>query len=962
MSKKVIYLISFVLIMGLVLTSVAKAVDPDLVGWWRLDEGSGTIAKDSSGNGNNGTLEGNPQRVAGKIGGALKFDGDDDQITLKYPLTVGSSSNTVAAWIKVPLAGTEGLDASERVGIVLGSYNDSPNTNWELHAAGQMRLWWNGGQIDHRGTTDLRDNTWHHITWVRDKATNANYMYIDGQLETTIATLGTDLTFNTTHKIGGDNRGSPPNFHGLLDDVQIYSRALTQEDIQEVMIGIPPGSASNSSPANKATDVPRDVVLSWTPGEFAAPTDGHKVYFGDNFNDVNDAIGGVAQGANSYTPAQRLDFGTTYYWRVDEVNAPPTSQIEFKGNVWQFTTEPIAYAIENITATASSSEANKGPENTINGSGLDANDLHSIEPTDMWLSGSEPNAWIEYELDKVYKLHQMWVWNSNDSLESVIGFGFKDVAIEYSVNGTDYTTLGTTHEFARAPGAVDYAHNTTIDFGGVTAKYVRLITNNNWGDLLDQYGLSEVRFFSIPVFAREPSPDSGATDVAVDVTLGFRAGREAVTHDVYLSTDEQAVIDGNVPVTTVTETNYGPLSLDLDTTYYWKINEVNEAETPTTWQGDIWNFTTHEFLVVDGFEDYNDYPPDEIWSTWVDGYGVPANGATVGYPNPDWNQDEHYVETTIVHGDSQAMPFFYSNTGGAAYSEGERTFAVPQDWTKAGVQTLTLWFHGTSGNTGQMYVKINGSKIPYDGAAGNIAVPGWQLWNIDLASSGLNLQGVSSLAIGIDGNGASGTLYIDDIRLYALAPAPPNEWRINAGSDDAEEHVLDGGMESLTSSDLELGYEGSMAPAGLQTIGCRWVGVPVPKGATITEAWVQFSADDINNNYHIPDVSVIIEGELSPNPATFSSTASDISSRPTTTAQVVWDIPQWMTVHAKGPEERTPDISSIIQEIVNQNGWAGSAIVLTFRDNPAKPSQGTREAESFNGSASEAPLLHISYQ
>ncbi|MCH8118923.1 MAG: hypothetical protein IIC00_04240 [Planctomycetes bacterium] len=962
MSKKVIYLISFVLIMGLVLTSVAKAVDPDLVGWWRLDEGSGTIAKDSSGNGNNGTLEGNPQRVAGKIGGALKFDGDDDQITLKYPLTVGSSSNTVAAWIKVPLAGTEGLDASERVGIVLGSYNDSPNTNWELHAAGQMRLWWNGGQIDHRGTTDLRDNTWHHITWVRDKATNANYMYIDGQLETTIATLGTDLTFNTTHKIGGDNRGSPPNFHGLLDDVQIYSRALTQEDIQEVMIGIPPGSASNPSPANKATDVPRDVVLSWTPGEFAAPTDGHKVYFGDNFNDVNDAIGGVAQGANSYTPAQRLDFGTTYYWRVDEVNAPPTSQIEFKGNVWQFTTEPIAYAIENITATASSSEANKGPENTINGSGLDANDLHSIEPTDMWLSGSEPNAWIEYELDKVYKLHQMWVWNSNDSLESVIGFGFKDVAIEYSVNGTDYTTLGTTHEFARAPGAVDYAHNTTIDFGGVTAKYVRLTTNNNWGDLLDQYGLSEVRFFSIPVFAREPSPDSGATDVAVDVTLGFRAGREAVTHDVYLSTDEQAVIDGNVPVTTVTEASYGPLSLDLDTTYYWKINEVNEAETPTTWQGDIWNFTTHEFFVVDGFEDYNDYPPDEIWSTWVDGYGVPANGATVGYPNPDWNQDEHYVETTIVHGDSQAMPFFYSNTGGAAYSEGERTFAVPQDWTKAGVQTLTLWFHGTSGNTGQMYVKINGSKIPYDGAAGNIAVPGWQVWNIDLASSGLNLQGVSSLAIGIDGNGASGTLYIDDIGLYALAPAPDTEWRINAGSDDAEEHVLDGSMESLTSSDLELGYEGSMVPAGLQTIGCRWVGVPVPKGATITEAWVQFSADDINNNYHIPDVSVIIEGELSPNPATFSSTASDISSRPTTTAQVVWDIPQWMTVHAKGPEERTPDISSIIQEIVNQNGWAGSAIVLTFRDNPAKPSQGTREAESFNGSASEAPLLHISYQ
>ncbi|MCH7558923.1 MAG: carbohydrate binding domain-containing protein [Planctomycetes bacterium] len=529
-----------------------------------------------------------------------------------------------------------------------------------------------------------------------------------------------------------------------------------------------PGQASDPSTADEATDVPRDVVLGWTPGEFAAPTNGHKVYFSENFNDVNDGIGGVTQDANSYIPPQRPDFSTTYYWRVDEVNSPPDSTV-FEGDVWSFTTEPFAYAVENITATASSTHlADTGPENTINGSGLDANDLHSIEPADMWLSGDEPNgAWIEYELDKVYKLHEMWVWNHNGMLESVLGFGLKDVTIEYSTNGTDYTTLGTTHEFARAPGTDGYEHNTTIDLSGVTAKYVRLTTNSNWGaGLLDQYGLSEVRFLYIPVRARGPQPESGTTDVAVDVTLGFRAGREADTHDVYLSTDEQAVIDGNVPVSTVTETNYGPLSLDLGTTYYWKINEVNEAETPTTWQGDIWNFTTHEFFVVDGFEDYNDYPPDEIWSTWVDGYGVPTNGATVGYPNPDWNQDEHYVETTIVHGGDQSMPFFYSNTGGATYSEGERTFAVPQDWTKASVQTLTLYFYGTAGNTGQLYVKVNGSKVVYDGDAGNLARAGWQAWNIELASFGTNLQSVTTLGIGIDGNGASGTLYFDDIRRY----------------------------------------------------------------------------------------------------------------------------------------------------------------------------------------------------
>ncbi|MCH8121349.1 MAG: hypothetical protein IIC00_16690, partial [Planctomycetes bacterium] len=271
--------------------------------------------------------------------------------------------------------------------------------------------------------------------------------------------------------------GNVIGFHPVIDDTDNGDREIqmtwTSRAAHDQSLGfghiflssdaaIEKELSNNPSPANGAEDVPRDVVFSWEPGEFAAPTNGHKVYFGESFNDVNDATGGVAQDANSYTPAQRLDFGTTYYWRIDEVNAPPTSQIEFKGEVWSFTTEPIAYPVENITATASSThQADAGPENSINGLGLDANDLHSIEPADMWLSGDEPNgAWIEYELDKVHKLHEMWVWNHNGMLESVLGFGFKDVTIEYSTNGTDYTTLGTTHEFARAPGTVDYAHNT----------------------------------------------------------------------------------------------------------------------------------------------------------------------------------------------------------------------------------------------------------------------------------------------------------------------------------------------------------------------------------------------------------------------------------------------------------------------------------------------------------------------
>jgi len=116
------------------------------------------------------------------------------------------------------------------------------------------------------------------------------------------------------------------------------------------------------------------------------------------------------------------------------------------------------------------------------------------------------------------------------------------------------------------------------------------------------------------------------------------------------------------------------------------------------------------------------------------------------------------------------MPFIYSNTAGKTYSDAERTFAAGQDWTKAGSQTLVLFFQGVAGNTGQLYAKINGSKVVYGGDAGDIAKVQWQQWNIALALLGVNLQNVTKLSIGIDGNGATGKLYFDDIRLYRLAP------------------------------------------------------------------------------------------------------------------------------------------------------------------------------------------------
>jgi hypothetical protein len=187
--------------------------------------------------------------------------------------------------------------------------------------------------------------------------------------------------------------------------------------------------------------------------------------------------------------------------------------------------------------------------------------------------------------------------------------------------------------------------------------------------------------------------------------------------------------------------------------------------------------------------------------------------------------------------------------------------------------------------------------------------------------------------------------------------------RVAASNDDAEEDVSGGGM-GRTSSDLELGHEGAASATSLQTVGVRFIGVDVPEGVVIKKAWVQFTADDINNDYHLPPVSLIVEGELSPDPVDFSSSSANpnISSRPATTASVVWDIPVWGAVRSAGPAEQTPDISRVIQEIIDQDGWAaGNAMVVILKDNPANPSQGTREADSFDGDSSTAPLLHIEY-
>ncbi len=539
---------------------------------------------------------------------------------------------------------------------------------------------------------------------------------------------------------------------------------------------------SNPKPADGESDVDRCAVLGWDAGTMA---DGYDVYFGTDATKVGDATRanplGVLQSQDQAVTCHplegmlTLEYGQTYYWRVDEV-ADPASQTILKGKVWSFASEPFAIPIPtaSITATASSQSPDQGPEKTIDGSGLDANDFHSIVSTDMWLSDAGTSAWIEYAFDRTYKIRRMLVWNYNGE-ELLTALGLKDVTVEYSTDGAGWTQLAGVPTFEQASGMPDYAANTTVDFGDVAANKVRITAKGNWGDnpLFNKYGLSEVRFLHIPVAARRPSPKSGATDVAIDATLSWRAGREAGEHKVFLSTDPQAVENDAAPAATVSQTNYSPSSLVLGTTYFWRVDEVNQARTPAIWPGDVWTFTTADYVVVDDLESYGDDSPNRVFQAWIDGGGFSPDeffpnghkgngtGALVGY-DPAAG---HIMEYKIVHGGRQSMPVTYDGL-----SETTRTFDPARDWTRSGIKTLVLFFCGASTNApAELYVKINSTKVPYAGNTNALAGPEWKQWNIDLPSEA-GLGAVKTLTIGV--STGQGILYVDDVRLYRSAPAP----------------------------------------------------------------------------------------------------------------------------------------------------------------------------------------------
>jgi hypothetical protein len=271
-----------------------------------------------------------------------------------------------------------------------------------------------------------------------------------------------------------------------------------------------------------------------------------------------------------------------------------------------------------------------------------------------------------------------------------------------------------------------------------------------------------------------------------NAVVTWRAGREASQHQVYLSTDPNAVADGSA-TSTVSSTSriaLDSLGVELGQTYYWRVDEVNDAETMAVWPGPVWNLGITDMLIVDNFESYNNKSPNRPFQTWLDGYGYSAdeffpvayagNGTGAGVGHDVWSPSSPHFDGAIMEtsdtapGSRQALPFYYTNTGGVA-SRTERTFAEPQDWTLGGGKTLSLAFKGQVGSTGQMFIMINNAKVTYQRDNGNIGRGAWQAWNIDLSTVNTTLSNITKLTLGVDGAGASGMILFDDIRLFPKA-------------------------------------------------------------------------------------------------------------------------------------------------------------------------------------------------
>ncbi len=345
MSKRLVYLMIFVFMLAVALSGTVNA-DTNLAAWWKLnDEGTGTVI-DSSGNGHDGTIFGDAQFVPGMLGEALEFDGNNDYVNIDgYQGIVGDGTDTppfsVTAWVRKqgPLGGD---------GEIVGWGNSGTGNRVEFRFnSGNNRIRIESGGGNAQNDTELTTDQWHHVAMtVRENSTyesGVNF-FLDGIDDTRPNTDPDPIhpTGNNDVKIGLRYNEDGRLFIGLIDDVRIYDKKLTGTEVQDIMTLGYRARAYSPSPSDTSMHADDWATLSWTASEAAVS---HDVYFGTSFEDVNTGaenvfmgnitINNQSIGLVGFPTPEGLAPGSTYYWRVDEVNeAHPDSP--WKGQVWSF--------------------------------------------------------------------------------------------------------------------------------------------------------------------------------------------------------------------------------------------------------------------------------------------------------------------------------------------------------------------------------------------------------------------------------------------------------------------------------------------------------------------------------------------------------------------------------------------------------------------------------------------------
>jgi len=727
MCRKLMYLASYILLLGLVLTSVAQDTDPSLVGWWKFEEASGTLYDQSDNHNDSTSAQGVLYQQTGQSGYALGFDGIDDHIIVG---TNGRPTDTFSfgGWFKT--SSTHEIDPESTSGVG-GVYNQryafDPQHGGESNGGAGLSLGTNGILVYEHGSNYMPatavyradiGNDWNHIMIVYNNKQPT--IYLNGSAVHTGLTSPREVV-NTPIQFGGMVYGY---FEGLMDEIRIYNRALSAAEIKKLAAR---PNAYSPIPDNGTLYEDTWVSMSWSPGGNAAS---HDVYFGDNFDQVNAGAESVFQGNQTSTfyvvgfPGfaypDGLVPGTTYYWRVDEVNdTEPNSP--WKGKVWSFSIPP---------KTAYFPEPADGAES------------------------EDPNVKLSWTGGFGVKLHYVYFGENFDDVNNAAG-GLPQGTTTYDPGPLK---LGKTYYWR-----VD-------EF-----------------DIIDTYK-GDAWSFTTEGAVVSLKPSNGAVDVKQTQILGWLAGDLAASHQVYFGADKTVVrnADTGSPeykgARDLGDESYDPGKLEWNTTYYWRIDEVNNANPDSPWIGPVWSFTTANFLIVDDFEDY-DAGENQIWYTWKDGlgYGTPGtDGYYAGNGTGSAVGDESttsYTEETIVHGGNQSMPVYYDNSV-LKYSEVEKTLTYPRDWTENGVSILTIWFRGNSDNAAEtLYVALNGSAVVNHDNPDAAQIDEWTQWNIDLQAFGINLANVNTIAIGLGNKknpvaGGSGTMYIDDILLYPPPPEP----------------------------------------------------------------------------------------------------------------------------------------------------------------------------------------------